>query len=221
MEYLSKRSRSKSLSPSADFIKKKSSSTSSTSSSKNEYDIMFDIMNNYLMFEDDIKYEVCGNFQLNDENKIISYTINEIDMEMNKIKVMKDPNMRLNCSHKSPYTSHIFHTHPNKIYPSDIDIYKILKNDLIKHSYIISSSGYFKLSFPSNINIDEIRKIDKDKLIKILDKYYIDTIPHRGRIYIKIFMDELLSSIKHHINNILSDKSRNIFKIKFIPFKSS
>ena len=156
-----------------------------------------------------------------DENKIISYTINEIDMEMNKIKVMKDPNMRLNCSHKSPYTSHIFHTHPNKIYPSDIDIYKILKNDLIKHSYIISSSGYFKLSFPSNINIDEIRKIDKDKLIKILDKYYIDTIPHRGRIYIKIFMDELLSSIKHHINNILSDKSRNIFKIKFIPFKSS
>ena len=34
-------------------------------------------------------------------------------------------------------------------------------------------------------------------------------------------MDELLSSIKHHINNILSDKSRNIFKIKFIPFKSS
>ena len=49
MEYLSKRSRSKSLSPSADFIKKKSSS------SKKEYDIMFDIMNNYLMFDDDIK----------------------------------------------------------------------------------------------------------------------------------------------------------------------
>lgn len=220
MEYLSKRSRSKSLSPSVDF--KKSSSSSLSSLTRSEYDIMYDIMNKYNLFEEDIiKYEVCGNFQLNDKNEIISFTINDIDMEQNKIKVMKEPNMRLNCSHKSPYTSHIFHTHPNKIYPSDIDIYKILKHDLIKHSYIISTSGYFKLSFPSYINIDEIRTIDKNKLTKILDKYYFDTNPHRGRIYIKNYMDELISSLKSHINNILSDKSRNIFKIKFVPFKIS
>jgi hypothetical protein len=219
MDYYKKRSRSKSLSPSADF--RKSSSLSFSSSLQLTNDIILDIANKYISFnEDEIKYEVCGNFQLNERNEIISYTINEIDMEQNKINVKTNPNMRLNCSHQSPYTSHIFHTHPNKIYPSDIDIYKILKHDLIKHSYIISNEGYFKMSYPSKINIDEITSIDKKKLTRILDKYYFDTNIYKGRIYIKNYMKDLITSLKAHVNNIIVNSSgKNVFKIKFVPFK--
>ena len=69
------------------------------------------------------------------------------------------------CYWKTPYQQVIWHTHPlqSKYYPSYQDILKIIKHININQSYILTSQGFWILSYQGYINNWEqyIEKIQK------------------------------------------------------------
>ena len=85
------------------------------------------------------------------------------------------------CYWKTPYQQVIWHTHPlhSKYYPSYQDILKIIKHININQSYILTSQGFWILSYRGYINEWE-QYIDK--LQKYLNAFYGFTSGGRHRI---------------------------------------
>ncbi len=76
--------------------------------------------------------EYCGNFIY--------------DNELLLTNVLKGQNInnRRACVY-THYSTYLWHTHPNKYYPSNEDILKILKRSAISYSYIFTNYGYWVL----------------------------------------------------------------------------
>lgn len=82
--------------------------------------------------------EYCGNF-------IDNYEYLSIDGQPNPGGLTND---RKSCNYKY-YSPIIWHTHPvsSKYYPSVEDIVKVLKHDIITHSFIFTPFGYWILNY--------------------------------------------------------------------------
>ena len=122
---------------------------------------------------DDIDYEVCGIININENKEFI------ID------KFTKGNSF--SCNQRN--NTIIFHTHPNKIYPSVEDIVKVLRYDDIKISYIISKEGFFKIGYDSGISIDK-KDIDIQEIEQHVQQYYFMDGTYKGRTYNKSSMNK-------------------------------
>jgi hypothetical protein len=164
-----------------------------------EEEVIEKIRENFL--KDNINYEICGNFILKNK-KIIDYTYNEYS---------KDSKL---CVHDR-YTSHIWHTHYDKIYPSYQDILKPLRHDIIKYSYIISKNGYFKIYFNDILDVNSINKFDTNEIIKILDSYYNSSKTLKGRKCVLEECKKLCKNISDYMNKILKTLNKENYQIDF------
>lgn len=152
----------------------------------------------------DKKYETCGLF---DYNIMLNGEIIINNFLPEKKNSLRLPGERLYCIYKK-YDKIIWHTHPDKIYPSLEDILKILKNEIINFSIIFCKFGYFQLYFYDKIDniTDELQKHIQD----ILNEYYFSNT-RNGRDY----DEKSIKKLCHKLNYIINKNSVNMFKIKF------
>jgi hypothetical protein len=191
--------------------RKRSSSSSLSSSSKSIQSIELinyikDIAKNFI--KESIKYEVCGTFNLDSNDNIIGYSFNPNFYSKDNLF-----NTRNFCTYDNLIlSSKIWHTHPDKYYPSNEDIFKIFKNK-IKESYIISRFGYFKISFNSYIN--DLKEFNIVNIDKITREFYFST--NKGRDYNKDAINKLCKKLYNYINYKLKNKYliSEKFKISF------
>jgi len=155
-------------------------------------------------------FEVCGNLQISEDDNLV-YSYNKIDY--NKQKKIK--NSRASCQYEK-YTKYIWHTHPNKIYPSIEDILQICKHDIIEHSYIINNEGFIKMIYIGETYI--FNKDNKSIIQKILDNYYFHENTNKGRTFSKEAMRTLCKNLTKTINIIIYGDDYNIEKDKSILF---
>lgn len=116
---------------------------------------------------------------------------------------------RRSCKHKY-YLSQIFHTHPytSKAYPSTEDIIKVLKNDKIYLSYVITSWGIYGIYFSFKEKDKNTLNILSKEITKINDDLYFKTDKGRG----KFNEDKILSYIKELESLLRNYQARIIFK---------
>jgi len=182
--------------------KRKSSSTLSTISTSIQSDDLIDNIKDIALhfINPSITYEVCGTFNLDKNDKITGYSFNPNFHSKSHLS-----NNRNFCTYDNLIlTSKIWHTHPDKYYPSNEDIFKVFKVKF-KESYIISRFGFFKISF--NNNISNITAFDKIILTKIIYDFYNST--NKGREYNKKAINILCKKLNNYINSII----KNIFLI--------
>jgi len=187
-------------------IKRRKSSLSSSSKSIQSIELIKDIAKNFI--NESIIYEVCGTFNLDSNDNKIGYSFNPNFYSKDKLS-----NTRNFCTYDNLIlSSKIWHTHPDKYYPSNEDIFKIFKNK-IKESYIISRFGYFKISF--NSYIDDLKEFNKVNIDKITSEFYFST--KKGRDYNKDACNKLCKKLYNHINYIIKNKYliSEKFKISF------
>lgn len=190
-------------------IKRKKSSLSSLSSSSKSIqsiELIKDIAKNFI--NESIIYEVCGTFNLDSNDNKIGYSFNPKIYTKDKLS-----NTRNFCTYDNLIlSSKIWHTHPDKYYPSNEDIFKIFKKE-IKESYIISRFGYFTISF--NSYIDDLKEFNKFNIDKITSEFYFST--NKGRDYNKDAINKLCKKLYNHINYIIKNKYliSEKFKISF------
>jgi hypothetical protein len=189
-------------------LKKRKRTTSSSSSSKSIQLInnIKDIAKNFI--KKSITYEVCGTFNLDSNDNIINYSFNP--NFYSKSTLDKSRNY---CTYDNLIlSSKIWHTHPDKYYPSNEDIFKIFKKK-IKESYIISRYGYFKISFNNHIN--DLKEFKIENIDKYVSEFYFST--NKGRDYNKDAINKLCKKINIYINNIIENKYliSEKFKISF------
>jgi len=185
---------------------------------ENEKDVMLQIFEEY----HNQKYEICGNLTITDDNKLTDITYNKRNADKNKKKYEErnpdDKRERNNCEY-SKYSTAIWHTHPNKIYPSSEDVLKVLKHPSISYSFIIGCYGYFKIIGISDIAI-QFNETEKELLTKELNEYYSPTTL-RGTLFIKEKMIPFLKGLNKFLKEIIETKgmsSQIKFKIKYFLY---
>ena len=144
---------------------------------------------------DDIDYEVCGIINTNENSEFI-------------IDKFKTGN-RYSCDQYS--SSVIFHTHPDKIYPSVEDIIKILYYEKIHISYIICKEGFFKIGY-NGISINKTN-IDKNELEEYVQQYYFMDNTNKGRNYNRSSMNKYTKGFTSYMKNKYPE-----FYMKFYVF---
>lgn len=189
--------------------KRKRNSSSSFSKSIQSIDLIDyikDIAINFI--KPTIEYEVCGTFNLDSNDNILGYAFNPDFYH----KTASNSNRNFCTYDNLKLSSKIWHTHPDKYYPSNEDIFKIFKNK-IKESYIISRFGFFKITF--NNNISDLSLFDINKINKITTNFYFST--NKGREYNKEAINILCKKINYYINYIINKKYliSDKFKISF------
>lgn len=130
--------------------------------------------NSFVYINDKLTHDVefCGIFDLIESNTLV---LNE-----NSVVAGINKNGRKSCTHIQ-YSKFIWHTHPNgsKYYPSNEDIYKILKHKSISDSYIFTPFGYWHMHYSLTIN----NKKTYDFIDKVNKWFYFNT--NKGREYNK------------------------------------
>jgi len=186
---ISKSTSSKSKSKSKSKSSSKSTSKSSSKSSSTSNSILTDELEGIYAELEDRDDEVCGFLKSNKKDNYL-----ELDEQEN----ISTDYTRNNCQTRR-YKKLIYHTHPfvSKSYPSMEDIFKIIKNKIIKVSIIFTRWGIWELHCNKKSN-----NIPKDIIIKVneqLTNIYQSQNNGRGELRSK----SLLQKSINNINKIL------------------
>lgn len=160
-------------------------------SSNNMDDIIYYIKN--ISIDKQINYEICGTIIENNNYELVLHTSN----------MLSKSNRNL-CNYIY-YDNVIWHTHPDKFYPSVEDIMKIIKHPTIQVSFIITNEGYWILY---RLNDNKYNDINNKNIDYINNKLYFKT--KKGRKYNEEAVNNYVTSINKLLHNILY--------IEFLPW---